>query len=196
MIGHMNGHAHGNMMSDFYRQNRDIFRENRTFTDDAGSFKSKGHHISELKVANLNVQFGSDAETPATSGESVTKIQYSSFQAEVNRSQEGGFSFSVSIIQATMVIESTSPAAVEEAEAEAGDLIEGTTEVPEEVAALTDEDLEETAEDVAEENAEDNGQNLVASGAVNAAYDFAKEGEAALKILEGMTEPEDDGYLL
>lgn len=186
MIGPSNGLALG----DFYRENRHILRENRTFTDREGSYTSKGMNLS---IANLNYQIGENAEASgAPSSGGVTQIQYSSFQAAVNKSPEGGFSFSVSIIQATMTIERSAPQVVEPADDGDAALIEDAIEVSEDDIALSEDDLEEIATEIADEGSE----NVVASGAANAAYAFARDGEAALKILEGIGETDEQTYLI
>jgi len=71
-------------------------------------------------------------------------------------------------------------------------LIEDANEVAEDDVALSDDNLEEIAADIADEE----GENVVASGAANAAYAFARDGEAALKILEGIGETKEQSYLI
>lgn len=147
---------------------------NRPFQHPVASRLASGgadHQLAKLGEKLADKLGVSDAEA----GGGQTTINYTSFNANF-QSGPDGFSLSVSIVNATISIGALDAANGDEAP----EVIDGEATPVEDVP------------DIVVEDPDDDDRAIVSEGAAGALYEKAASGEAALEILEDMTEPEED----
>ncbi|MFY0596573.1 MAG: hypothetical protein JXQ85_09100 [Cognatishimia sp.] len=169
MIGLMNGMAHGHAHRPFPHPVISRFDTNENGKLD----------FDDLAGTKFGAKLADKFGTPdAKASGSQTTIQYSSFSASF-QSGPDGFSLSVSIVQATISIGALDAANGDEVP----DVIDG------EAAPVED------VPDLVVEESEDDG-TVVSEGTASALYEKAAAGEAALELLEDITESEEEDLLI
>lgn len=133
----------------------------------------------EHQLAKLGEKLADRFGTPDSEASgSQTTFNYTSFNASF-QSGPDGFSLSVSIVKATISIGALDAANGDEVP----EVIDGEAAPVEEVP------------DIVVEPPEDDDGTIVSEGAAGALYEKAASGEAALEILENMTEQDGEGIL-
>ena len=187
MIGQLNGMFDNHAFRQFRRAAMSAMEPGRY--QDLPQGKAVGHHRHD-KFADNAGMLGS------ISSSGLTQIQYTSFKAEIHKTDEGGFSFSMSIVNAMMVVGDNGSQSMQVTRGSFAYLEASTSSI--QVPELVDEVAEEVPDLVVE--ATDDGDDALYETQKEAAYGFATEAEAALEILEDMAEQREEeqseGYLI
>lgn len=190
MIGQLSGMFDNHAFRQFRRAAMSAMEPGRY--QDLPQGKAVGHHRHE-KFADNAGMLGS------ISSSGLTQIQYTSFKAEIHKTDEGGFSFSMSIVNAMMVVGDNGSQSMQVTRGSFAYLEASTSSI--QVPELVD-DVDEVAEEVPDlvVEAADDDDDALYETQKEGAYGFATEAEAALEILEDMAEQREEeqseGYLI